>query len=278
MSHYLSPKNHFFAFRELLSLLIRNRQLTLEMAKREISERYMGQILGTFWTIGHPLFIMAIFVFIFAYVFKIKTSGALPLQMDYTTYMLSGLIPWMCFQESIQKGVIVILANTNLVKQVVFPIEILPVKGVLASMVSMLLMFSILIVYVLVTHHNLPYTYAFLPILVIFQLLAMVGICFLLSSVGTYFRDLKDVVQVFSFAGLYMIPIFYVPEQVPESLRPLLYANPISYMIWCYQDVLYYGRFEHWWAWPIFMFSSVVIFYLGYRVFKKLKIMFGNVL
>jgi lipopolysaccharide transport system permease protein len=234
------------------------------MAKREISERYMGQILGTFWAIGHPLFIMAIFVFIFAYVFKIKTGGNLPVQLDYTTYLLSGFIPWMCFQESMSKGVTVILANSNLVKQVVFPIEILPVKGVLASLVTMLLMMVILVVYVLVTHRYLPYTY--------------LGVCFILSSVGTFFRDLKDVVQVFSFAGLYMIPIFYLPEQVPESLRPLLYANPVSYMIWCYQDVLYYGRFEHWWAWPVFITLSVGIFYVGYRIFRKLKIMFGNVL
>ncbi|MBI4848692.1 MAG: ABC transporter permease [Nitrospirae bacterium] len=278
MSNYINPKNHFLDFRELLLLLTRNRQLTLEMAKREISERYMGQILGTFWAIGHPLFIMAVFVFIFAYVFKMKIGGNLPSQLDYTTYLLSGLIPWMCFQESMSKGVTVILVNANLVKQVVFPIEILPVKGVLASLVTMLLMMAILVIYVLVTHHYLPFSYALLPVLIFFQFLAMAGVCFIFSSVGTYFRDLKDVIQVFNFAGIYMIPIFYLPAQVPGKLKLLLYANPFSYMIWCYQDVLYFGRVEHRWAWVVFISSSVVIFYAGYRIFRKLKIMFGNVL
>jgi lipopolysaccharide transport system permease protein len=65
---------------------------------------------------------------------------------------------------------------------------------------------------------------------------------------------------------------------VPSILRPLLYINPFSYMVWCYQDALYFGRFEHWWAWPIFAGLSLAIFYVGYRVFRKLKVMFGDVL
>jgi len=248
------------------------------MARREISDRYLGQALGTFWAVGHPLFMMAIFVFIFAYVFKMKMGGTYQLPRDYTTYLLSGLIPWLCFQESMGKGVGVILAYANLVKQVVFPIEILPVKGVLASSITMIIMLTLLVIYVLVVDHSISLIYALLPVLILFQFLAMVGVCFILSSVGAYFRDLKDLIQVFSFAGLYMAPIFYIPEQVPEVLRPLLYANPFSYMIWCYQDTLYFGRFEHWWAWPIFTATSLGIFYVGYRIFRKLKIMFGNVL
>ena len=106
----------------------------------------------------------------------------------------------------------------------------------------------------------------------------MVGTCFILSSVGAYFRDLRDLVQIFSTAGLYIIPVFYLPVLVPEILRPLLYANPFSYMVWCYQDILYFGRFEHWWAWPVFAVSSLGVFYIGYRIFRTLRVMFGNVL
>jgi lipopolysaccharide transport system permease protein len=275
---FLNPRIHLIAIRELLTLMTRHRQLSLEMARREISDRYSGQIFGAFWAIGHPLFMMLIFVFIFAYVFKIKMGGTYELPRDFTTYLLSGLIPWMCFQESMAKGVTVIQAHANLVKQVVFPVEILPVKGVLASMVTMIIMLGILVVYVLAVDHSIPFTYVLLPLLLLLQFLGTVGVCFILASVGAYFRDLKDLVQVFSFAGLYMIPIFYLPVQVPHVLRPLLYANPFSYMVWCYQDAVYFGRFEHWWAWPVFAASSLGAFYVGYRTFRKLKIMFGNVL
>ena len=65
-----------------------------------------------------------------------------------------------------------------------------------------------------------------------------------------YFRDVKDFVQVFCIAGMYLMPVVYLPKMVPGVFRPLLNLNPFSYMVWCYQDACYFGRFEHPWAWP----------------------------
>ncbi len=274
----MSPKSHLLAFRELIRLLTRHRQLTWEMTKHEISERYVGQVFGAFWTIGHPLLLMGIFVFIFAYVFRLKVGGNFELPLDFTTYLLSGLIPWLSFQESMSKSSTVILTNASLVKQVVFPIEILPVKGVIVTFVSQVVASSVLIVYVLVAHGYLPWTYSLLPILFFFQALAMIGVSYILSSIGVFFRDLKDFVQVFCVAGLYMIPVFYLPQWVPDIVRPILLANPFSHLIWCYQDICYFGRFEHPWSWSLLVPMSLMVFYGGYRIFAKLKIMFGNVL
>jgi lipopolysaccharide transport system permease protein len=248
------------------------------MTKREIGERYAGQMLGLFWTVGHPLVMMGVFVFIFAIVFKLKAGGTYELPLDYTTYLLSGLIPWITFQESMSKATTAIVANANLVKQVVFPLEILPIKGVLASLVTQAVSIMVLIGYVSFKHGLPPWTYVLLPVLLMFQCMAMVGVSYILSSVGVYFRDLKDFVQVFCLMGMYLMPVFYLPEMVPKIFRPVLYINPFSYMIWCYQDVFFFGRFEHPWAWAVFIFSSVFLFYGGYRIFLKLKIMFGNVL
>jgi lipopolysaccharide transport system permease protein len=280
MTHFLntSVKYHFVAFRELITLLTKHRELTWEMTKREIGERYAGQMLGLFWTVGHPLVMMGVFVFIFAIVFKLKAGGTYELPLDYTTYLLSGLIPWITFQESMNKATTAIVGNANLVKQVVFPLEILPIKGVLASLVTQAVSIMVLIGYVSFKHGLPPWTYVLLPVLLMFQCMAMVGVSYILSSVGVYFRDLKDFVQVFCLMGMYLMPVFYLPEMVPKIFRPVLYINPFSYMIWCYQDVFFFGRFEHPWAWAVFIFSSVFLFYGGYRIFLKLKIMFGNVL
>ncbi|MEN6623374.1 MAG: ABC transporter permease [Smithella sp.] len=274
----LNPVNHFLAFREIIDLLTRHRQLTWEMTKREITDRYAGQALGLFWTIGHPLILMAVYVFIFAVVFQMKIGGTRELPLDYTTYLLCGLIPWMSFQEAMNKSSIVIFSNANLVKQVVFPIEILPVKGVLASFLAQLVSTIILILYVIIKYQYVPATYALIPFVFILQIMAMIGVSYILSSVGVYFRDLKDFVQVFCVIGMYIMPIFYLPDQVPKIFRPILYLNPFSYIVWCYQDIFYFGRVGHWWAWVIFILMSVSIFYFGYRIFRKLKIMFGNVL
>jgi lipopolysaccharide transport system permease protein len=277
LSH-LNPKSHIQAFIEIIELLTRHRQLTWEMTKREISDRYTGQIFGILWSVGHPVILMCIYVFIFTYVFNIRIGGSRELPLDYTTYLLSGLIPWMSFQESMSKSNNVIISNANLVKQIVFPIEILAVKVVIACLITQVVSTVFLIVYTLLVFKSLHTTYFLLPFLLLLQTMAMIGVSYIFSSVGVFFRDLKDFVQIFCLAGVYLMPIFYLPDQVPRAFRPLLYLNPFTYMGWCYQDVCYFGRFEHPWSWVIFVFLSFVSFGLGYRVFRKMKTMFGNVL
>ncbi len=90
--HYVicfDPRRNLQAFYELVLLLTRHRQLTIEMARRELTDRYAGQIFGILWTIGHPLVLMSVYAFIFSVVFKIKISDA-ALPLDYTTYILSA--------------------------------------------------------------------------------------------------------------------------------------------------------------------------------------------
>jgi len=263
---------------DLAAIVRQYRHLTWTLTKREIRDRYAGQFLGTLWAIGHPLMLMVIYVYVFAYVFKIKLGDAAGSSLDYSTYILSGLIPWLAFCEAMSKGVSTLITNANLVKQVVFPIDVLPFKGTLASLCTQGIATLLLIGYVLFTHGALPWTYALLPILWTAQFLAMLGLAYLLAAVGTYFRDMKDFVQVFCIANLYMMPLFYVPNWMPKDLQPVIYLNPFSYFAWCYQDACYFGRFEHPWSWVIFLVGSVALASFGYRAFRKLKPYYATVL
>jgi lipopolysaccharide transport system permease protein len=191
---------------------------------------------------------------------------------------LAGLVPWLAFQESMAKSSTVIVSNANVVKHVIFPIEVLPVKGVVATLVTEFIFLVMLAIYTLITHHGLLWTYLLLPGLIVFQTMGMIGVSYFLAATGAYFRDVKDLVQDFSTVAFFILPILYVPEAVPGAVRAILYINPFSYMVWCYQDVLYYGRLAHPWAWAVFGLMSVVVFVYGYRVFRRLKVMFGNVL
>lgn len=271
-------RGYFDATAEIVQLLTRHRDLTFEMARRELSDRYAGQAFGLLWAVAHPAFMIGLFVFIFAVVFKQKVGGTVEMPLDYTAYMLSGLVAWMSLQESMVKSCAVITSNASLVKQVVFPIEILPVKGVLASLFPQMVSLVLLIGYVLATHGSLPVTYLFLPVLVTLQLIWMIGIAYILASIGVYFRDAKDFVQLFATAGGYLVPVFYLPNWVPDLFRPVLYLNPFSHLIWCYQDALYFGRFDHPWSWAVTIVLSTTTFALGYRVFRKLKPTLGNLL
>jgi len=278
MSSAFSLSANIQAFIELFNVFRTRGRLIFELTKREIFDRYAGQVFGVFWSLVHPLIITLLYIFVFGFVFQTRIGGTLDLPLDYTAYMLAGLIPWLVFQEVLGKSSTLIVSNANVVKQVIFPIEVLPIKNVMASLVTEAVFFGLLVIYVLFTGHALPWTYVLIPILVLFQVFAMVGISFLFSSAGVYFRDLKDFVQLFLSVAFFILPILYLPESIPASVRPILYINPISYMIWVYQDALYFGSFMHPWAWVVFGLGSLIIFVFGYRVFRKLKVMFGNAL
>jgi lipopolysaccharide transport system permease protein len=277
-----SRPTHLGVFVQLIRTIIGHRQLMWQMAKREIRDRYAGQALGVLWAVGHPILLMGLYVFLFTYVFP---SRAQQLNEDMAsstvTYILAGLIPWLTFAESMAKGTGTIVNEAGLVKQVVFPIEILPVKSVLATCLSQLVATGILLLYMVILERSLPWLVFLFPVLFALQMLMMVGVSYALSSVGVYFRDMREIVQVFLSAGIFLAPILYPPtliSKLPPTFAMLLSLNPFSHLVWCYQDVFYYGRFEHPLSWFVLILLSPIVFYLGYRIFRKLKLMFGEAL
>ena len=261
---------------EIARLYTTHRRLIWELAKRDLRDRFAGQFFGVVWAVGHPLVLMALYVLVFVYIFpgrRGESSGP----RDFTISVLAGLIPWLTFQEVLANSATTITNNASLVKQVVFPIETLPVKAVLASTVSQLVATGFLVVYAL-GRGALEWSLLFWPILFGFQLLAMAGACYLLSAIGVFFRDLKDFTQIFCAANLFLQPILYVPDHLPHVFRAVFYANPFSYMVWCYQDAIFFGEIAHPWAWVVYPVGSVALFYLGVRAFRKMKVGFGDVL
>jgi len=258
--------------------LISHRRLLAEQLRRELFEQHVGHVMGGIWLIVHPIFLMAVYVFVFAVVFQARIGGTRELPLDYTSYILSGVIPWLTIQHALAKSCSALTQSANLIKQVVFPIEVLPAKAVLAPLAPFALMTGVLIGYVLITHGSLHLTYLLLPVLVAALMIGLLGLGFLLSAVTVFVRDVRELVNMFLTAGLFMLPIIYLPEWVPALFKPIIYINPFSYVIWCFQDVLYFGRFEHPWAWVVMILGSIVLYVLGSRGFQALKPYFGDAL
>ncbi len=147
----LDPRRHHQAFRFFLEIPRRYFPLIWELAKREVAERYVGQVLGVVWAIGHPLISMAVYIFVFSYVFRVRIGADRRLPFDYTTYLLSGLVPWLTFTDILSRACSVITANAGLVKQILFPVEILPIKTVAAALVSQIIATVCLLGYILVS-------------------------------------------------------------------------------------------------------------------------------
>jgi lipopolysaccharide transport system permease protein len=274
----LRPTPYLQAFHELLLLLTRQRALVLEMGRRELSAEHTGKALGGFWGFVQPLFLLAVYAFIYGVVFKAKIGGTYELPRNFTIYLLSGLVPWFAFQLAMSRSTGVIVGNANLVKQVVFDLNVLPIASTLAAMFSLILGLAFITVYTLAAYHTLPLMYVALPVVVLSQFFAMAGVSFTLASLGTFIRDVRDVIQLSAVVLIFLMPIVYLPNQVPSAFNPVLWLNPFTYMVYCYQDVLYFGRFQHMWSWVLFPLWSLIIFAAGYRLFRRVRPYFANVL
>ena len=256
--------------------IVLHRRLTMELAKRELLDRYAGQIIGSAWAVLHPLLTLLVYLFLFGTVLKLKIPAAGNASGDFTIYLLAGLLPWLVMQDIAGRAATLIVSQAHLVKQVAFPLEVLPIKAIPPALVILAVGLVTLLIYTLATTGGLAWTYILLPLPLILLVMLCTGIALGLSALGVFMRDLKDVVQLAIFVGLYVSPVFYTVDAVPAALRPILLANPFSYMVLTFQDVLYYGAIIHPLAWVIYTAISVAAFVAGSWIFVKTQHFFGS--
>ncbi|HEY1300316.1 MAG TPA: ABC transporter permease [Stellaceae bacterium] len=266
------------AIAEALDHLLRRRALCQELVRRDLTGQFANQLLGSFWVIAHPLSLLAIYVFVFAVVLKVKMHPGAGTPRDYTTYILSGLVPWLAMAQALARGSTALIAQSNLVKQVVFPIELLPMSATIIAFVPLVVSIPVIIGYEILAGQGLPITVLLLPLYLAGLFLFMSGIAFALAAATPFLRDLKDGVTVFITAGVYLIPAFWLPSWVPHAFAPLIMVNPFSYPIWVAQDILYFGGFAHPAAWAVFFAMALLSFAFGYRFFRRVKPYIANVL
>jgi lipopolysaccharide transport system permease protein len=266
------------AIHDGLRSLWRYRPLCRQLVYRELTAAYASQALGSFWVFGHPLALLGIYVFVFAVVLKIKVPEDATMPRDYSNYILAGLVPWLAISASLGRATTSLIGGANLVKQVVFPIEVLPFSGVITSLVPLVISIPAIILYQLISGQSVPLTLMLLPLFLGGLFLFLSGLALFLSSVTPFFRDIKDVVTVFLTAGVYLIPAFYLPQWVPPFFVPFIVMNPFSYPVWVSQDIFYFGYIAHPVSWVIFFVLSLLFFSLGVRTFGHLKPYVANVL
>ena len=273
----VAPEANVRALRESVALLWRHRALCFELIRRDLGSQFAGQAFGRFWIFGHPLILFGVYVFIFTIVLNTRISSSQEMPRDYTTYILTGLAPWLATQQVLARGPAALIGQASLVKQVVFPIEVLPLGAVIGAGIPLLVGIGVILAR-LIFLIDVPITILLLPLAILIHATFMLGLAYVLSAVTPFFRDVKDVVSAFTVIGVYLIPAFYLPQWVPASLQPILYFNPFSYIIWMYQDVLYFGTLAHPMAWLVSIIMAAGTLALGARTFRKLKPFVANVL
>ncbi|HEY9712546.1 MAG TPA: ABC transporter permease, partial [Chroococcales cyanobacterium] len=222
-----------------------NRHLLWLMVHRDFIGRYKGSLLGAFWPLINPLGHLVLYTFLFSVVLKVK-FGNDPSTSNFALYLMAGLLPWGCLAEALSRSTTVILESPNLVKKVVFPLEILPMMLVVSSFLSELVAFGILLVATVLVTGKLQATILFLPLIVATQLVFMAGLSCLLASLGVYIRDFRHVMALALSAWMYGTPIVYPASALPANLQFILWINPMAGIVTDYRRVLLEGLPPDW--------------------------------
>lgn len=270
-------------FLDLVNLpgLVRNlfhyRQLISTLTWRDFRARYRGSFGGLFWSFFQPLVMMTIYTLVFSSFLKIK-FGASDSPFAFSVYLLCGLLPWTAFSESFAFSTTLIGANSNLVKRVVFPLEILPLTTVLTSTLQLCIGLLLLLPLAGLVGGKLTWSVLTIPLLLLLQVLFYSGLTWIWASLSVYIPDLRQFTSLLLTVIMFMTPIFYPIEIVPEWAIPLMRINPFAQLVTMYRRAIIEGAFpgpnQFFWLLVVCLISFMV----GYFWFIKTKKGFADVL
>jgi lipopolysaccharide transport system permease protein len=271
---------HPTSFFSLVDSLWLNRQLIIQMTKREVIGRYKGSVMGLAWSFFNPVFMLIIYTFVFSVVFKSRWPGMAnnDSKTQFAVILFAGLIVLNLFNEVLNRSPSLILSNVNYVKKVVFPIEILPIVAIGAALFHCLISLVVLLIAFLAFHGYLHWTIAFIPFVLIPLLIFIAGIAWILSSLGVYLRDVGQTIGLVTTVLMFLSPVFYPVTAVPERLRPFIMVNPPTFIIEQARDVLVLGNLPHWPGLVAYTLAATVVAWAGYAFFQKTRKGFADVL
>lgn len=247
------------------------------LTRREIAARYKGSVLGIVWAVLTPVVTIATFTLIFAGIFgaRFGASGGV---WEFSLYLFCGLLPWGAFAEAVQASSLKIVSQANLVKRVIFPLEILPVAQTLASLANQLFGTIALIIMSVIIQRTLHPTILWLPLLIAPQLLLTFGAAWLVASLGVFLRDIVQGIALLLMVWMYLTPIIYPEAVVPERFRPFIDANPFTHLIRSYRNIMLEGTAPDWRGLAYFTGFALIAFIFGYWWFARTRKNFADVI
>lgn len=214
-----------------LAELYTHRALILSLVWRQLATRYRRSVLGVLWTFLNPVLLMSVYSLVFAVYLRVEAP-------HYPAFVFAGLLPWLWFSSSLAEGVNSIVGGGGLVTRVCFPPQILPTVTVLANLANFLFSLPILLVFLLAYDVPLSAGWIFFPFAVLVQLVFTLGLALFVASLNVHYRDVQHLVGNGLMLWFFLTPVLYPADQVPLSLRPLLWMNPMTAIIQTYHGLL----------------------------------------
>ena len=253
------------------------RGLIRNFVVRDLKARYIGSFMGFFWSVIHPIVLLVSYTFVFSVIFGLR-----PLPDTGTTsfplFLFCSILPWLFFQETLQRSSTVLIENANLITKTLFPSEILPLVVLLSGLVNHLIGFAILLVILLFTLGKISLFILFVPVYFFLLMLFTLGISWFVSSLNVFVRDVSQVLSVILTFWFWFTPIFYSIDRFPPKMLFLVQWNPLAHFVGGYRDCLLRMRMPDLSVLAVLAVASLLIFVAGGMFFRKTKREFVDVL
>ena len=263
-----------------VSKVVRHRGLIQAMVERDLKSRYVGSVMGIFWSVIHPLVLLVSYTFVFSVIIR-HPLGPETGMASFAVYLFCGILPWMMFQETLTRSSNVIVDNANLITKTLFPSEILPVAVLIANLVNHLIGVAIFLVIILVYLQNLSLYVLLIPLYLFPLMLFALGLSWVVSSLQVFLRDTAQIVTVVLTFWFWFTPIFFTEEhlgRVSDKLVLAMHFNPLAEVVIAYRKMLLLAEMPSWQG-LIFLYGmALVTFVIGGLVFRYVKRSFADVL
>jgi len=256
-----------------------NRELIARMTWREVVGRYRGSMMGLAWSFLHPVFMLTVYTFMFSVVFKARWgNGTEDNRAEFAIAVFIGMIVHGVFAEVLNRAPTLIAGNVNYVKKVIFPLEILPMVTMGATLFHSLASFIVLLTACLLFNGHLQWTAMFLPLVLLPLVILILGMAWIMASIGVFLKDLGQTIGLFTTVMLFLSPVFYPATALPESIQPWFMANPLTFIIEQSRDVVISGHMPNWVGLGLYMMVAALMAWAGFAWFQKTRSMFADVM
>lgn len=247
---------------ELVRDIYRYRELIWALALKDLKIRYKRSVLGFMWALLNPALLMLVLTMVFSTIMRFPIP-------HYAIFLLSVLLPWTFFSQSLSYAVESIVSNGDLIKKVKVAKLVFPVAALVSNMINLLLSLIPLALLILIMRHPFYWTWLYLPVPLLALAIFTLGATFFFAAANVYYRDVAHILQVVLSAWFYFTPIIFPLDMLPAQYRWLFKLNPIIYVINGFRLSVYYGMLP---KAPSIIASFVCAFislYLGYWLFRK---------
>ena len=255
----------------------RHRGLIAQLARREVHARYRQSWLGLVWVVLTPLMMLGVYTLVFRHVMRVRWYGLEEGNLEFALRIYAGLAVFNFFAECVNRAPTLVLEQPHLVKKVVFPLEILPWAAAVSASVGLAVSGVVMMVLAAFSQTGLPITVVALPLVWVPLLPLVLGLGWLLAGLGTYVRDVGQLLGMLVSALMFLSPIFFPVEALPESVRSVMLLNPLAWVMTGTRDVLLAGRWPDWGALLVLFAACTLVALAGAAFFRKVHSGFADV-